>query len=67
MTMKTWAAKFERGRTSIFDEERSRRPKTKTTNEMIDYVRAIMVNDCRLTLREIAEAVYISYKYVHNI
>ena len=42
--VKTWAAYFKHGRTSIFDEERSGQPKTATTYEMIDDVNEIVIN-----------------------
>lgn len=47
-TVETWAAEFKRGRTNIFYEERSERPRTATT-EMIDYVHEIVMDDRRLT------------------
>jgi len=43
--VKTWVAEFKYGRTSIFNEERSGRPKIATTDEMIDYVHQIVMDD----------------------
>ena len=37
-TMKTWAAEFKRGRTSLEDDPREGRPKSATTQEIIEQV-----------------------------
>ncbi|EFN64175.1 Putative uncharacterized protein FLJ37770, partial [Camponotus floridanus] len=37
-TVKKWAAEFKRGRSSIFDDERSGRPKTATNEEIIQKI-----------------------------
>lgn len=66
-TIKTWAAEFKRGRTSIFDEDRSGRPKTATTDEIVEKVHQIVMEDRRLKLDEIAEASGISHERAHNI
>ena len=66
-TAKTWSAKLKRDGMNIFNEEHSGRSKTATTNEMIDYVHEIVINDLRLTSREIAEAPSISYEWAPNI
>lgn len=64
-TVKTWVGKFKRDRTSIFDEERSGRSKTATTDKIIDYVHQIVIDDRRLILREISDAASISHERVH--
>ena len=56
-TVKFWAAEFERGRKSLGDDERSGRsgrPKTATTDENIIKVQHMMLDDCRIKVREIA-------------
>ena len=50
--MKFWAAEFKRGRKSLGDDERSRPPKTATTDENVAKVH---LDDCRIKVREIAE------------
>ena len=67
ITKNTWTADFKRGRTSIFDEERSGQLKTLTKDEMIDYVHEIVINGRRLTLKQIVEAAGILYERAHNI
>lgn len=37
--VKFWVGEFKRGRTSIFDEQHSGRPKTATTDENIEKIR----------------------------
>lgn len=46
-TVISWVADFERGRTNIFDKQRSGHPKTATTYEMVDCVYEIVVIDVR--------------------
>ncbi|XP_014486574.1 PREDICTED: putative uncharacterized protein FLJ37770, partial [Dinoponera quadriceps] len=59
-TVKKWAAEFKRGRTSLKDDPRKGRPKTATTPETIEKVHNIVLDDRRLKVCEIAEAVGIS-------
>jgi histone-lysine N-methyltransferase SETMAR len=66
-TVKKWAAEFKRGRTSIEDDERTGRPKTATTDEIVAKINNAVLNDRRLKVREIAEAVKISIDRVHHI
>ena len=66
-TVKNWVAEYKRDRTSIFDEERSKRPKTTTTDERVDLVDQTVMQDRRLTLKEIAEAYGLSSEQVHKV
>lgn len=66
-TIKYWTAEFRRGRTSLTDEERSGRPKEVTTPEMVDEIHGLVIDDRRVKVREIAEAVGISHERVENI
>ncbi|XP_065683505.1 protein GVQW3-like [Hydra vulgaris] len=58
---------FKRGRSSTSDTERSGRPKEVTTEDMIEKINDIVIENCKIKVREIANRVNISYKRVFNI
>ncbi|XP_029636823.1 uncharacterized protein LOC115212122 [Octopus sinensis] len=60
--VKKWA-----GRESIKDDPRSRCPATATTQENIDHVQHMVMDDRRLNIDHIANAVGSSHKQVENI
>lgn len=66
-TVSFWVAEFKRGRTHTNDDPRSGRPKTATTPEIIDKIHDMVLADRRIKVREIEEAVGISYERVTNI
>ena len=55
---------FRCGRISISDAERLGRPKEVTSQEMIDKIHDIVLNDRRLKVRKISETVNISVRRV---
>jgi hypothetical protein len=50
-----WYSRFKTGRTSIDEDPRSGRPSTSTDDVHIDAVRDLILQNRRLTIREIAE------------
>ncbi|KAJ0179112.1 hypothetical protein K1T71_004824 [Dendrolimus kikuchii] len=66
-TVKFWAAEFKYGRKSLGDDERSGRPKTATTAENIAKVHQMVLDDCRIKVREIAEVMNMSKERVCHI
>jgi histone-lysine N-methyltransferase SETMAR len=59
-TVFDWFAEFRRGRVSLEDEAREGRPQSSTTTEMVAAVQALVVEDLRVTVQQLATAVGIS-------
>ena len=59
-TVKNWINEFQRGRTSALDEPHPGAPKTATTENNVNKIHDFVLEDRRLTVREIAETVGIS-------
>ena len=59
-TMKKWAAEFKRGWESLEDDPRSERPSTATTQENVDRIHQMVMNDRRLTISHLANVFSIS-------
>ena len=62
-----WFTKFRCGRISTSDAERPGHPKDVTSQEMIDKIHDIVLNDRRLKVRESSETVNISVGRVWHI
>ncbi|XP_015905527.1 protein GVQW3-like [Parasteatoda tepidariorum] len=62
-----WHERFKSGRESIEVDERSGRPSTSKTDENIDKVKEMLVNNRKLTIREISEGLNIAYGSVQDI
>ncbi|XP_018310250.1 putative uncharacterized protein FLJ37770 [Mycetomoellerius zeteki] len=67
VTVKRWIAKFKRGRTSLADDERSGWPTTAATTDNIEEINQMIMDNRRIKIREIAEAVGISKERVCHI
>jgi hypothetical protein len=59
--------RFKNGRTSVESDARSSRPSTNRNDELIDKVRTLVVQDRRVTIRELAEEVGIYTGSVNSI
>ena len=66
-TVKFWAAEFMCGHKSLGDNERSGRPITATTDENIVKVHQMVLDDCRIKVRELAEVINMSKERVCHI
>ncbi|XP_015438036.1 PREDICTED: putative uncharacterized protein FLJ37770 [Dufourea novaeangliae] len=62
-----WYKAFKEGREVVVDLPRSGRPATCTNDENIDKIKKLVLENRRMSLRELAEEVNISLKSVHNI
>ncbi|PSN32414.1 hypothetical protein C0J52_17540 [Blattella germanica] len=62
-----WFSKFKRGVTSVHDAGCSGQPTSSKTQENVDRVREIVLNDRRFTIREISDALGLSFGSVQNI
>ena len=52
--MKKWVAGLKRCRDSTEDDPRSNRPKTSTTDEQVDVIHRMVLNDRRRTVKRVA-------------
>jgi histone-lysine N-methyltransferase SETMAR len=66
-TIKKWAAKFKRGRTSLEDDPCEGHPKSATTPEIIEQVNNMVMDDRQMKMRKIAETIDISEEHVGYI
>ena len=66
-TVKKWAAEFKSGRESLEDDPRSGHPSAATTQENIDRIHQMVMNDRRLTISHLANVISISHERVKNI
>jgi len=62
-----WFSRFKAGRISIDDDERSGRPVSNSTPEMIERVRHIIREDRRRTIDEVSTLVGIIHGTCHKI
>lgn len=70
VTLKTvykWYERFKNGHESVEDEQRSGRPSTSKTHENVQNVAQIVRANRRITIRELAEELNISYGSVQSI
>jgi hypothetical protein len=56
-----WYSRFQNGRTSIDDNPHTVRPSTARTNETVDRVNAVIRGNRRLTIRETADELNLSF------
>jgi len=70
VTMKTvykWFEQFHNGCKSVEDEGKSGRPSTSKTQENVERIGEMIRSNRRLTIREISDAMNISYGSIQNI
>jgi AraC-like DNA-binding protein len=65
--IKEWFNRFKDGRTLADSDQRSGRPSTRRNAIVIEHVRSLILEDRRLTVREIADEVGISTGSAHSI
>jgi len=66
-TVFKWVQRFWEGREDPKDDARSGRPSISSSNENIDRVRSLVLNDRRLTVRMIAEELGLGKSSVYTI
>ncbi|XP_018049472.1 PREDICTED: histone-lysine N-methyltransferase SETMAR-like, partial [Atta colombica] len=59
--------RFKSGRESVEDDERSGRPSTSKTDENINKMREMLINNRKLTIRELTEDLNIAYGSIQDI
>jgi len=63
-TVQNWVAQFKRSDFSTCDAPRPRQPKTVTTPEIIDQIHELILEDCWISAKSIAEQLGISQEQV---
>ena len=66
-TVKNWEVQFKHGDFSTCDAPRPGRPKTVTTPEIIYQIHELILEDCRISAKSIAEQLGISRERVGSI
>ena len=66
-TVKNWVVQFKQVDFSTCYVPRPRRPKTVTTPEIIDQIHELILEDCRISAKSIAEQLGISRERVRSI
>ncbi|XP_029634921.1 protein GVQW3-like [Octopus sinensis] len=66
-TVKRWVNEFKRGRESVEVDPRPGRPPTATTKDNIDLALGMIMQDCRISRRQIAKRLGISTERADNI
>ena len=56
-----WYKRFREGREDVEDDARSERPSTSITDENVEKIEVIVLANHRITIREFAEEIGISY------
>ena len=62
-----WYKLLQNGREDANDEPRSGRPSTSTTDENLEAVNKIVLENCRITIREVSKDVGMSVGSCHEI
>jgi hypothetical protein len=65
--IKEWYNRFKNGHTSVYSEPRSGRPSTSRNENAIEQVQTAIMQDHRITVREIATELGVSIGSVHSI
>jgi hypothetical protein len=65
--IKEWYSRFKDGRISVHSDARSGRPSTSRNDALNDQLRTFVIQDHRVTVRELAEEGEISTGSVHSI
>ena len=66
-TIKNWVAQFKRGDFSTCDAPHPGRPKTVTTPKIICQIHELILEDCRILAKSIAEQLGITHEWVGSI
>lgn len=62
-----WYKRFKEGREDVEDDERTGRPRTSTTKEKVNAVKSMITENRRITIREVAEEIGVSYGSCESI